>query len=301
MPVQLTINNSAPSLTVPPDRTVAQGDSLAFDITGNDADAVDPLTLTAGGLPAGLTFKDNGNRTGSVSGQVTDQPGDYTAQFSVNDSHNAPAGGNVKITVTQPLLTALIGKYERLVKKQITVGCQFVLPSVTTCQAIAIRAGKQAGTGTSTSPPGKASLDVAVPLSDAVRRAIAKSVRGVLVTVALGAKRDGNATTFTKSANTRVIAPRVRVRTPLAFKPGGARLTKAMRNFAASLAKKLASAKEIVCTGHPNRGSSSKAVAEARGKAACAALQKAGVKATAFTGKGSLRPHTRRAHLLIRR
>jgi FtsP/CotA-like multicopper oxidase with cupredoxin domain len=300
LPVELRINNTPPALTLPVAQSVPQGAQLAFNLSGNDPDAVDPLALTASGLPAGLALKDNGNRTGSVSGQVTAEPGSYQPQFFVNDGRNAPVGGNLQITVTQPVMTALIDKTERMSKRKITLGCQFVLPSITSCDAVVKRSGKEVGRAASTSGPGQASLNVGVPLDATIRRAIGKSIRGVPVSVTMGAARANNGTPFSQTGNTRVIAPKIRLRSPLAFRPGTSALSKRGRAFIASLVKRVPSAKGVVCTGHPDRRSRNRRRAEARGQAMCAALQAAGLKSK-FTAKGSRARHTRRVDITITR
>ncbi len=48
-----------------------------------------------------MTFTDNGDRTGTVSGLLTAVPGVYVATFTANDGHNTPVNGNVQITITK--------------------------------------------------------------------------------------------------------------------------------------------------------------------------------------------------------
>jgi FtsP/CotA-like multicopper oxidase with cupredoxin domain len=92
--------NQPPVLTVPGPQTADYHDALSFGISATDADG-DPITLGASGLPAGLTFTDNGNGTGSVSGTLQAIPAVYIATFSASDGHNAPVTATVEITVTK--------------------------------------------------------------------------------------------------------------------------------------------------------------------------------------------------------
>jgi FtsP/CotA-like multicopper oxidase with cupredoxin domain len=297
MPVQLTIHNTAPALSLPAAQSVAQGASLTFNVSGTDADAVDPLALTASGLPAGLTFKDNGDRTGTVSGQVTAPPGTFSPTFTVNDGKNPAVNGNVQITVTPPVFSALVSAREKLVKKKITVGCKFVLPSIGSCQGIAKRGTKQVGSAKRTSAGGLASLNVGVTLSKSTRAAVAKSVGGVPVAVTMNALRTDNASPFAAGKKTKVVPPRIKVISAFgAFK--GTKLTNHAKRYLKSLAKKIGTAKTVVCTAHPNRGSNSKTVATLRAKAACKALIAGGAKGT-FTSVGSRSKHNRRIEVTV--
>jgi len=93
--------NSSPVLTVPGPQTVDFHDSLTFGVSATDADAGDTLSFSASGLPAGLSLTDNGNRTATVSGTVTDTPGLYTATITVTDHVNPPVSKTVNVTVTR--------------------------------------------------------------------------------------------------------------------------------------------------------------------------------------------------------
>ncbi len=96
-----TVVNAPPTLSLPGPQSVDFNDSLSFGVSASDAEAGDTLTLSASGLPAGLSFTDNGNGTGTVSGTDTADPAVYTTTFSVDDHHNAPVTGTVQITVNQ--------------------------------------------------------------------------------------------------------------------------------------------------------------------------------------------------------
>jgi FtsP/CotA-like multicopper oxidase with cupredoxin domain len=92
--------NVPPVLTVPGPQTQDYHDPLSFSVSATDADN-DPITLSVTGLPAGLSFVDNGNGTGNVSGTLTATPGVYTATFAASDGHNPAVKKDVKITVTR--------------------------------------------------------------------------------------------------------------------------------------------------------------------------------------------------------
>src|SRR5437764_14184048 len=97
----------APMVTVPSAQSVQYGADLNFTVTATNAVAGRHLTLTASGLPAGVTFKDNGDGTGTVSGTVTASVGGspYTARFTANDGVSDSPAGTVAITVTPEPLT----------------------------------------------------------------------------------------------------------------------------------------------------------------------------------------------------
>jgi hypothetical protein len=97
-----TVANAPPTLSLPGPQSVDFNDPLSFGISASDADSGDTLTLSAVGLPAGLTFTDNGDGTGTVSGTDTADPGTYVVTFSADDHHHlSPVTGTVTITVNQ--------------------------------------------------------------------------------------------------------------------------------------------------------------------------------------------------------
>lgn len=97
--VNFTIN-APPVLVLPGPQTVQYGGSLTFGISATDAEAGDTITLGASGLPAGLTFTDNGDRTGTVSGSPQVGVGSYTGTFTAGDGINGPVSDTVVIAVT---------------------------------------------------------------------------------------------------------------------------------------------------------------------------------------------------------
>jgi hypothetical protein len=97
-----TVVNTPPTLTVPGSQSQDYHDPLSFGISASDPDAGDTVSLGVSGLPAGLNFTDNGDRTGSVSGTITAPPGVYNAIFTADDHHHLTvATASVQITVTK--------------------------------------------------------------------------------------------------------------------------------------------------------------------------------------------------------
>ncbi len=90
--------NTPPVLNAIGDQAVDEGQLLSFPVTASDADG-DPLTLTATSLPAGATFVDNGDGTGSFDWISTfDQAGSYAVTFEVSDGEDV-ASETITITV----------------------------------------------------------------------------------------------------------------------------------------------------------------------------------------------------------
>jgi hypothetical protein len=97
-----TVVNTQPTLVVPGAQSQDYHDSLSFGISATDPDSGDTVSLSASGLPSGLSFTDNGDRTGTVSGTITAAPGVYTATFTADDHHHLTSvTDTVQITVTQ--------------------------------------------------------------------------------------------------------------------------------------------------------------------------------------------------------
>jgi hypothetical protein len=78
----ITVTNTAPQLHIQPTATKTQySDHIdPISISSSDADG-DAVTLTASGLPTGVSLQDHGDGTGTIMGAVTDPAGSYT--FSV--------------------------------------------------------------------------------------------------------------------------------------------------------------------------------------------------------------------------
>ena len=97
----ITVQNSPPTFRAIADQSVDYNDPLSFNVLADDVNSGDTLTMTVGGLPAGLSFSDHGNGFGTVSGTVTAAPGTYPVTFSVNDGHHADVTTTANIVVTR--------------------------------------------------------------------------------------------------------------------------------------------------------------------------------------------------------
>jgi len=103
-----SIFNAAPTLAPVANQTLDYSDALTFTVTGHDGNANDTLSLTvdaATPLPAGLTFGTTNSHspvTGTVSGNVTADPGTYPVTFDVTDfHHSSPTQVSMSITVNK--------------------------------------------------------------------------------------------------------------------------------------------------------------------------------------------------------
>ena len=97
--VGFTVANGPPVLVLPGTQAVQYSDSLMFPVGATDPDPADTVTLAASGLPAGLSFADNGDRTGTISGVDTAPAGSYPVTITANDGINPPVAGTVTINV----------------------------------------------------------------------------------------------------------------------------------------------------------------------------------------------------------
>src|SRR5205814_430672 len=76
------VNKGGPKLVLPGSQTAAIGSSLSFRVSATDPNPFLPVRLSASNLPRSLKFKDNRNRTGTVSGKITARKGTYLAKFT---------------------------------------------------------------------------------------------------------------------------------------------------------------------------------------------------------------------------
>ena len=91
--------NVAPVLSVPSTRTVNEGVTLSFNVSATDANG-DIANLTATGLPAGATFVDHDDNTGTFTWMpASDQSGTYTVTFMADDGHGGTDTETTVITV----------------------------------------------------------------------------------------------------------------------------------------------------------------------------------------------------------
>lgn len=91
--------NQAPVLSAPASVMAVEGVHFSFTVSASDADG-DPVTLSAGSLPAGATFSDLGNNTGTFSWTPdTTQVGSYGVAFLGSDGNGGSGTANTTITV----------------------------------------------------------------------------------------------------------------------------------------------------------------------------------------------------------
>jgi Putative Ig domain len=89
-------------LTAPSVRTVVENQNLTFTVTATDQLSL-IAALTASGLPAGASFTDNGNNTGTFTWTpATSQAGIYFLTFHGSDSAGNVAQTNTTIVVNAP-------------------------------------------------------------------------------------------------------------------------------------------------------------------------------------------------------
>jgi hypothetical protein len=89
-------------LTAPSVRTVTENQNVTFNVTASDSLGL-IATLSASGLPAGASFVDNGNNTGTFNWTpATGQAGNYFLTFHGSDSAGNVAQINTTIVVNVP-------------------------------------------------------------------------------------------------------------------------------------------------------------------------------------------------------
>ena len=202
------VNNGGPKLVLPGSQTAAIGSSLSFRVSATDPNPFLPVTLSASSLPRSLKFKDNHNRTGTVSGKITARKGTYLAKFTASDGKNPPVSGTVRIRVTAPELAALIGKRVRLSRGAITVGCQVLNGSVRTCNVSAFSGRKRIAHGSARlRKRGRRSITVKIKFSGTTQRRIAKLKRGLTLSLRLSVTKFGSSKVLTANATTTVLPP----------------------------------------------------------------------------------------------
>ncbi|MEZ4515544.1 MAG: Ig-like domain-containing protein [Chloroflexota bacterium] len=93
----LFTSNPPPVVSPIPDQTIAINNKVSFNITATDP-TNEPLVLTVDGLPAGATFIDNGDGTGSFewTPSLADR-GDYVLTFIASDSEGV---GSATMTIS---------------------------------------------------------------------------------------------------------------------------------------------------------------------------------------------------------
>jgi putative Ig domain-containing protein/flagellar hook capping protein FlgD len=91
--------NHAPTVSAPPVQAVDEGVHLSFDVNASDVDG-DHVALSATSVPAGGTFSDQGNNTGTFSWTPgSTQSGVYEVAFNGDDGHGGTGTASTMITV----------------------------------------------------------------------------------------------------------------------------------------------------------------------------------------------------------
>jgi hypothetical protein len=102
---ELKINVSPTStvtLSAPSSQAVFAGHSLTFTVSAFDSSSL-PVALTATGVPAGASFIDNGNNTGTFSWTPTaTQTGSFVVNFRGTDSSGSVGQASTTINVLPP-------------------------------------------------------------------------------------------------------------------------------------------------------------------------------------------------------
>jgi len=100
---EIRYNANVPlSLSAPSTLTITEGQASSFTVLSNDT-AGSPVTLTASGLPAGASFVDNHNGTGSFGWTPTlAQGGRYLLSFNGTDTIGNAGAAYTQITVIPP-------------------------------------------------------------------------------------------------------------------------------------------------------------------------------------------------------
>ena len=174
-----TVVNTQPTLVLPGPQSQDYHDSLSFGISATDPDSGDTLSLSASGLPSGLNFTDNGDRTGTVSGTITAAPGVYTATFTADDHHHlTTVSDTVQITVTkEETTTTYTGPTVVAQGFPVTLKAQLLedgtTPPAPSGQSVTLQIGTQScvatvdasGNAQCTTAPVTAPLGTTIPLS----------------------------------------------------------------------------------------------------------------------------------------
>jgi hypothetical protein len=98
------VQDVPPSLTLPGAQSVPYHDVLSLSLSASDPQPTDPITLSATGLPSGLTLTApssvTGTVTGTITGTVTAAPGTYSATVTASDGVTSTSQP-LTITVTR--------------------------------------------------------------------------------------------------------------------------------------------------------------------------------------------------------
>lgn len=93
--------NQAPTFTSTPVTAAEEGTAYSYNITADDADTGDNLTITAPTLPSWLALNDNGNGTGTLTGNPTNgEVGLHSVELRVEDNSGSYDTQSFTISVT---------------------------------------------------------------------------------------------------------------------------------------------------------------------------------------------------------
>jgi len=104
--INLTVTgtNTPPTVTVPGAQSVKVGQTLTFQVSANDPDVGQTITLVATNMPQGSTFTPAspvGTLTGTFSWTpAANQVGSYTVTFTATDNANPPLSEAKTVTIT---------------------------------------------------------------------------------------------------------------------------------------------------------------------------------------------------------
>ncbi len=93
--------NNPPIQTAPAALMAVAGTILTFDVIADDPD-LDPLDMLASQLPAGATYVDNDNNTGTFTWIPPATPGTYLASFTARDPNGLTDQDMTTITIPMP-------------------------------------------------------------------------------------------------------------------------------------------------------------------------------------------------------
>jgi hypothetical protein len=97
--IVVTQPNQQPTIGAPETQSVDEGQNLTFGVTASDPD-LDPLALSATGTPAGATFTDNNDGTGTFQWTPGfNQAGVVNVTFHASDGRGGSASATTEITV----------------------------------------------------------------------------------------------------------------------------------------------------------------------------------------------------------
>ena len=92
--------NDPPELILPPEQTITLGNSLSVEIRATNVEPEQLLRITAGSLPAGVTFIQSQPAAGILTWKPSNnQLGSYTILFTVTDTGLPPASTSAGLKV----------------------------------------------------------------------------------------------------------------------------------------------------------------------------------------------------------